>query len=159
MANKRSIDWLIDQHTPAEEAERKEYHYYYDTYSEFFWLLRISRRFIFRKHKTLFRSLRSLTFRHLKKTFSPRSGCQLFFSERPVLIVDWVCFCCCCFFHAGQRIWYLTSASFKSFITVFIVIRGDCWWQATSLKYKNHSTAVSVGSPLKVHNPLFSVGK
>ena len=40
-----------------------------------------------------------------------------------------------------------------------IVIRGGWLWKATNIKYKNHSAKVYVGSSLKVHNPLFSVGK
>ena len=40
-----------------------------------------------------------------------------------------------------------------------IVIRGDWLWKAANINDKNNSAAVYVGSTLKVHNPLFSVGK
>ena len=46
--------------------------------------------------------------------------------------------------------------------TVFcdtIVIRGDWLWKAANINDKNNSAAVYVGSTVKVHNPLFSVGK
>ena len=153
MANKRSIDWLIDQ-----QKERSTIISMIPTVN-FFSFCVSEDDLSFESIKLCFVVCGPWHSDISTKRFHRGQVANLFFSERPVLIVDLVCFCCCCFFHAGQRIWYLTSASFKSFITVFIVIRGDCWWQATSLKYKNHSTAVSVGSPLKVHNPLFSVGK
>ena len=40
-----------------------------------------------------------------------------------------------------------------------IVIRGDWLWKAANINDKNNSAAVYVGSTVKVHNPLFSVGK
>ena len=40
-----------------------------------------------------------------------------------------------------------------------IVTRGDALRITTSIKDKNHGAAVYVGSFVKVHNPLFSVGK
>ena len=39
------------------------------------------------------------------------------------------------------------------------VIRGDWLWKAANINDKNNSAAVYVGNTLKVHNPLFSVGK
>ena len=44
-------------------------------------------------------------------------------------------------------------------LNVFIVIRGDWLSKAANINDKNNSAAVYVGSTLKVHNPLFSVGK
>ena len=40
-----------------------------------------------------------------------------------------------------------------------IVIRGDWLWKAANINDKNNSAAVYVQSTVKVHNPLFSVGK
>ena len=40
-----------------------------------------------------------------------------------------------------------------------IVIRGDWLCKTANINDKNNSAAVNVGSTLKVHNPLFSVGK
>ena len=42
---------------------------------------------------------------------------------------------------------------------VTIVIRGDWLWKAAKINDKNNSAAVYVQSTVKVHNPLFSVGK
>ena len=44
-------------------------------------------------------------------------------------------------------------------VNLLIVIREDWLWKTTNIKYKNNSVTVYVGSSLKVHNPLFSVGK
>ena len=44
-------------------------------------------------------------------------------------------------------------------LDITIVIRGDWLWKAANISDKNNSAAVYVGSTLKVHNPLFSVGK
>ena len=44
-------------------------------------------------------------------------------------------------------------------IRLFIVIRGDWLWKAANINDKNNSAAVYVQSTVKVHNPLFSVGK
>ena len=44
-------------------------------------------------------------------------------------------------------------------LDITIVIRGDWLWKAANINDKNNSAAVYVGSTLKVHNPLFSVGK
>ena len=44
-------------------------------------------------------------------------------------------------------------------VSFTIVIRGDWLWKAANINDKNNSAAVYVGSTLKVHNPLFSVGK
>ena len=40
-----------------------------------------------------------------------------------------------------------------------IVIRGDWLWKAANINDKNNSATVYVQSTVKVHNPLFSVGK
>ena len=48
---------------------------------------------------------------------------------------------------------------FMQKIDKIIVIRGDWLWKAANMNDKNNSAAVYVGSTLKVHNPLFSVGK
>ena len=40
-----------------------------------------------------------------------------------------------------------------------IVIRGDWLWKAANINDKNNSAAVYVQSTVKVHNPLFPVGK
>ena len=40
-----------------------------------------------------------------------------------------------------------------------IVIRGDWLCKAANINDKTNNAAVYVGSTLKVHNPLFSVGK
>ena len=40
-----------------------------------------------------------------------------------------------------------------------IVIRGDWLWKAANINDKNNSAAVYAQSIVKVHNPLFSVGK
>ena len=40
-----------------------------------------------------------------------------------------------------------------------IVIRGNWLWKGANINDKNNSAAVYVGSTVKVHNPLFSVGK
>ena len=40
-----------------------------------------------------------------------------------------------------------------------IVIRGDWLWKAANINDKNNSAAVYVQRTVKVHNPLFSVGK
>ena len=40
-----------------------------------------------------------------------------------------------------------------------IVIRGDWLWKAANINDKNNSAAVYVQSTVKVHSPLFSVGK
>ena len=45
------------------------------------------------------------------------------------------------------------------FMTITIVIRGDWLWKAANINDKNNSAAVYVQSTVKVHNPLFSVGK
>ena len=42
---------------------------------------------------------------------------------------------------------------------LYIVIRGEWLWKEANIIDKNNSAAVYVGSTLKVHNPLFSVGK
>ena len=42
---------------------------------------------------------------------------------------------------------------------IYIVIRGDWLWKAANINDKNNSAAVYVQSTVKVHNPLFSVGK
>ena len=47
----------------------------------------------------------------------------------------------------------------KHYPDLGIVIRGDWLWKAANINDKNNSAAVYVGSTLKVHNPLFSVGK
>ena len=44
-------------------------------------------------------------------------------------------------------------------ILFIIVIRGDWLWKTANINDKNNSAAVYVGSTVKVHNPLFSVGK
>ena len=44
-------------------------------------------------------------------------------------------------------------------VNLLIVIREDWLWKTTNIKYKNNSATVYVGSSLKVHNRLFSVGK
>ena len=44
-------------------------------------------------------------------------------------------------------------------ICYIIVIRGDWLWKAANINDKNNSAAVYVQSTVKVHNPLFSVGK
>ena len=44
-------------------------------------------------------------------------------------------------------------------LDLLIVIRGDWLWKAANINDKNNSAAVYVGSTVKVHNPLFSVGK
>ena len=44
-------------------------------------------------------------------------------------------------------------------VIYFIVIRGDWLWKAANINDKNNSAAVYVQSTVKVHNPLFSVGK
>ena len=44
-------------------------------------------------------------------------------------------------------------------LDITIVIRGDWLWKEANINDKNNSAAVYVGSTLKVHNPLFSVGK
>ena len=50
--------------------------------------------------------------------------------------------------------------SMAKYVCLSIVIRGDSWlWKAANINDKNNSAAVYVGSTLKVHNPLFSVGK
>ena len=45
------------------------------------------------------------------------------------------------------------------FLCCGIVIRGDWLWKAANINDKNNSAAVYVASTVKVHNPLFSVGK
>ena len=49
----------------------------------------------------------------------------------------------------------------KDLCTLFedIVVREDWLWKTTNIKYKNNGAVVYVGSSLKVHNPLFSIGK
>ena len=49
--------------------------------------------------------------------------------------------------------------SVKRASTFPIVIRGDWLWKAANINDKNNSAAVYVQSTVKVHNPLFSVGK
>ena len=44
-------------------------------------------------------------------------------------------------------------------VNLLIVIREDWLWKTTNIKHKNNSATVYVGSSLKVHNRLFSVGK
>ena len=44
-------------------------------------------------------------------------------------------------------------------VDLVIVIRGDWLWKAANINDKNNSAAVYVQSTVKVHNPLFSVGK
>ena len=44
-------------------------------------------------------------------------------------------------------------------VTLNIVIGGDWLWKAANINDKNNSATVYVGSTVKVHNPLFSVGK
>ena len=39
------------------------------------------------------------------------------------------------------------------------LIRGEWLWKAANIKDKNNSATIYVGSTLKVHNPLFPVGK
>ena len=83
-----------------------------------------------------------------------------------------------------DRVWFLTSLSLTGYIifcesgliinrmrfvyryktndynvNLLIVIREDWLWKTTNIKYKNNSATVYVGSSLKVHNRLFSVGK
>ena len=52
------------------------------------------------------------------------------------------------------NIWSLGIVLYK-----IIVIRGDWLWKAANINDNNNSAAVYVGSTVKVHNPLFSVGK
>ena len=44
-------------------------------------------------------------------------------------------------------------------VNLLIVIREDWLWKTKNIKHKNNSATVYVGSSLKVHNPLFPVGK
>ena len=53
---------------------------------------------------------------------------------------------------------YLVIVMYQIF-SLDIVIRGDWLGKAANINDKNNSAAVCVGSTLKVHNPLFSVGK
>ena len=58
--------------------------------------------------------------------------------------------------------WCRWSAKTRNFIFIFhfsIVIRGEWLWKAANINDKDNSAAVYVVSTLKVHNPLFSVGK
>ena len=76
-----------------------------------------------RKHKTLMRSLRvqrsKLVVRpwhpdiSMHKCFHRGQVVKFFFFSRETSFISWLL---CLFFRAGQRIWYLTSASFKNFI-------------------------------------------
>ena len=56
-------------------------------------------------------------------------------------------------------LWALTLHLNTSFSNTNIVIRGDWLWKAANINDKNNSAAVYVQSTVKVHNPLFSVGK
>ena len=53
----------------------------------------------------------------------------------------------------------LYVVTFVVFLVLSIVIRGDWLWEAANINDKNNSAAVYVGRTVKVHNPLFSVGK
>ena len=58
--------------------------------------------------------------------------------------------------------WCRWSAKTRNFIFIFhfsIVIRDEWLWKAANINDKDNSAAVYVVSTLKVHNPLFSVGK
>ena len=61
----------------------------------------------------------------------------------------------CLNFHALRIL-----SGFRYFkVYLAIVIRGDWLWKAANINDKNNSAAVYVQSTVKVHNPLFSVGK
>ena len=55
---------------------------------------------------------------------------------------------------ALQKRWRNTKLLYS-----LIVIRGDWLWKAANVNDKNKNAAVYVQSTVKVHNPLFSVGK
>ena len=53
----------------------------------------------------------------------------------------------------------LKNGNLEVLLSGTIVIRGDWLGKAANINDKNNSAAVHVGRTLKVHNPLFSVGK